>query len=238
MIKSKAHKLILKKERFDMVSADTDFYKFVDDTRLYYTFERFVRDEDRPLFVERVAKGYEQWFVVHLVALDGAQVPCYMNVKAIPNTDNVEVSILDIGMLVESEKKLDTKSRIDDSVMRLYGDDIFIYNHGSGDVTINSEYGAGTDCVSMSLEELQRILEESVEEKDSVAGFIGGLKNGGRYLYIKTNGSVKDRESDICTVLLSVQRCMRMASILCPLAIFMNMRSVATVMTGRWRLIH
>lgn len=197
MVKSKIHKLILKKDRFDMVSADTDFYKFVDDTRLYYTFERLICEEDRKLFVDNVAGGVESWFVVHMNALDGTLVSCYMSVKEVSGTDNIEVTILDIDMLVKSEKALDRKNRISDSIINLYGDDIFIYYPDRDEVEFFEGYSMDKSGKKMSLDELQGILEEIATDKSAVSGFVSGLRNGGRYLYIKTEGSIKNRESDI-----------------------------------------
>ena len=58
MINSKKHKIIINKKRLDVISADTDFYEFLDDTRFYYSFDRLVMEEDRQRFVQNVEQGY------------------------------------------------------------------------------------------------------------------------------------------------------------------------------------
>lgn len=126
MINAKVHRLILNKTRFDMISADTDFYKFVDDSRLYHTFERLICEGDRQKFIDNVDKGVQEWFIVHMVGLDDSVVPCYLSVGNSVGEDNIEVVLLDINMLLESEKELDIRNKCLDNVLSLYGDDIFV----------------------------------------------------------------------------------------------------------------
>lgn len=197
MEKSKKHKLVVNKEKYTVLSADTDFYKFVDDSRLYYSFERLICEEDRKKFTDNVAAGFTGWFVVHLEALDGAKIPCYLLMEEIPASDNLELVVLDIAMISDSEWEMSKQCRINDTINSLYADDMFFYYPARNEVEISTGTGANRYVQTMTLEQLQQKLENLAEDKNTVSDFIGGLRSGSRYLFIKLNGSIKTTESEM-----------------------------------------
>ncbi len=197
MINSKIHKVVMNKRRLDIISADTDFYEFVDDTRLYYNFDRLIREEDRQTFVENTAKGEPGWFVAHLTALDGTQTPCYLSLRDIPGSENVEVIVLDINRLMESEQALEKRNRVNAAIHGLYGDDAFVFYPDKEEVEIISGTNAHMSRHIMSLGQLQKRLELICSDTAEISEFISGLRNGSRYSFIKADGSVKNADSDV-----------------------------------------
>ena len=194
MIKSKKHKVIISK-KLDVISADTDFYEFVDDTRLYCSFERLLLEEDRKKFAENVEKGETGWFVVHLLSVEGKEVPCYVSLKEIASSDNIQVVILDIDMLRDSERALEKRNRVNAEIHKLYADDAFVHYPAEEKVEIISGTNASMKCKTLTLLQLQQLLEVQAQDKTQVSEFIGGLRNGVRYLFIKANGSIKNPEN-------------------------------------------
>lgn len=195
MINSKKHKILLSTTDFQVLSADTDFYKFVDNVRFYCPFDKLICEEDRTRFAEFISCGGKGWIVVHMLAQDGTKVPCYLSANEIPGSDNLELVLLDIEKIVESEWTLDKRSRVNETIHGLYGDDSFVYYPGSDEVEIISGTGVHTTKQTMKLHQFQEVLEKVTEDTDAINEFISGLRNGSRYLFIKTDGSVKDAES-------------------------------------------
>lgn len=196
MINTKKHKVIINKKRLDVISADTAFYEFLADTRFYYSFDRLILEEDRNKFINNVESGYQEWFVIHIIELDGTSIPCYAKLQEISASENVEVVLLDIEMLRESEWLLEKRSRVNEAIHGLYGDDAFVYYPNRDEVEIITGTGAHTTCQRMSLEQLQKNLESLTEDSNSLNEFIGGLRNGSRYLFIKVDGCVKNCSND------------------------------------------
>lgn len=195
MINSKKHKVIINK-RLDVISADTDFYEFVDDTRFYYSFDRLILEADIQKFVDNVNSGCKDWFVIHVIALDGSIIPCYTRLQESTSSENIEVVLLDIDRLRESEWLLDKRSRVNEAIHGLYGDDAFVYYPERDEVEIITGAGAHMSCQRMSLAQLQKNLELVSEDSNAINEFIGGLRNGSRYLFIKVDGSVRNANCD------------------------------------------
>ncbi len=196
MINSKKHKVIINRRRLEVVSADTDFYEFMDDSRFYYSFDRLIQEEDRQKFIDNVNNDLKDWFVIHVVATDGTAVPCYTRLQDIGVTENVEVLLLDIEMLRESEWALERRSRLNEAIYGLYGDDTFMYYPYKDEVEIITGTGAHMSSQRMSLERFQKNLESVTEDGNAVNEFISGLRNGSRYLFIKVDGNTRNGSSD------------------------------------------
>lgn len=196
MIGSKKHKVIINKKRLDVISADTAFYEFLGDTRFYYSFDRLILEDDRTKFLRYMESEYGEWFVLHIVEPDGTPIPCYALLQEITASENVEVVLLDIDMLRESERVLDKRSKVNEAIHGLYGDDSFVYYPLREEVEIITGAGAHMSCQRMSLEGLQKNLEQVTEDSNAVNEFITGLRNGSRYLFIKVDGCVKNGGGD------------------------------------------
>lgn len=196
MLNSKKHKIIINKKRFDVISADTDFYEFLDDARFYYSFDRLIQADDVQKFIANVENGYQEWFVVHILNMEGNPIPCYVKLQEITTTENVEVVLLDIDKLRESERRLEQRSRVNEAIHGLYGDDTFVYYPDRDEVEIITGTGAHMSCQRMSLSQLQKNLEMVSEDGNAINEFISGLRNGSRYLFIKVDGNVRNVNSD------------------------------------------
>lgn len=196
MINSKKHKVIINRKRRDMISADTDFYEFLGDGRFYYAFDQLLLEEDKKKFIEHVENGTQGWFVVHMLDLKDTVIPCYVKLQELSSSENVEVVILDIDRLRESEWLLEKRSRVNETIHGLYGDDAFVYYPENDEVEIISGVGAHMSCERMSLDQLQEKLDKITEDKNSLSEFITGLRSGSRYLYIKADGNVRSGDNE------------------------------------------
>lgn len=197
MLNSKKHKIIINKRRMDIISADSDFYEFMNDTRAYFSFDRLISENDRQKFTEFVESGYPDWFVVNILDEDNVAVPCYAKLEEMQGSENVEIVLLDIDQLRESEWLLEKNTRVNDVILGLYGDDGFTYYPEREEVEIIVGTGAHKSNLRMSLTQLQKRLELLTTDENSVKEFISGLRNGSRYLFIKVDGSVKKRNNEI-----------------------------------------
>ena len=191
MINSKKHKVIINKKRLEVLSVDTDFYEFVDDIRFYYSFDQLLLEEDKKKFIECVNSGCQDWFVIHVLTLKGEAIPCYVKLQEISGSENVSIVLLDIDRMRESEWLLDKRSKVNEAIHGLYGDDAFAYYPERDEVEIVTGTGAHTLSQTMTLKEFQKTLESVTEDVNSVNEFITGLRNGSRYLFVKTDGSIK-----------------------------------------------
>jgi len=196
MNRSKKHKIIINRKRLDVISADTAFYEFLADTRFYYSFDRLLLEEDRKKFMSYLEKDYREWFVIHIMELDGTPIPCYAKLQDISISENVEVILLDLDKLRESEWNLDRNRRIGEAVQELYGDDSFVYHPAVDEVELISGIGAHMSCQRMSLEQLQKNLEKVTEDSNAINEFVCGLRGGSRYLSIKVDGSIRNNGSE------------------------------------------
>ena len=196
MINSKKHKVIINNRRLYVISADTAFYEFLADTRFYYSFDRLLLEEDRKKFIDKVENGFSDWFVVHIVDLDGTQIPCYVKLQEITASENVEITLLDIDKLRESEWLLDRRSKVNEAIHGLYGDDAFVYYPDRDEVELISGHGVHMTSQRMSLEQLQKNLEQVTDDINAVNEFIGGLRNGSRYLFIKVDGTIRNNSKE------------------------------------------
>lgn len=196
MINSKKHKVFINKKRLDVISADTDFYAFMDDSRFYFSFDRFLREADKQIFLDNMEKGYADWFVVHILPIKGEPVPCFIKLQEVTASENVEISLLDINMLRKSEWELEQQSKVNEAIRDLYGDDTFIYYPARDEIEIITGAGAHTACQIMSLEQLQKNLELVTEDTNAVNNFIAGLRNGSRYLFIQVDGGIRNNGTE------------------------------------------
>ena len=192
MINSQKHKIIITKKRLEIISADTDFYEFLADTRFYYSFDQLIAEEDRQRFLQNIEQNCQEWFVAHILDSAGKQVPCYMILKESASSDNIEIILLDIEMLRKSESLFKKQNLINEIIQSLYGDDIFLYYPDKDEVEIIVGNGAHMTTCTMSLEQLQQNLKQLTEDEHKVNEFISGLRSGSRYLFIRVDGNVRN----------------------------------------------
>lgn len=196
MINSQKHKIIINKKRLDIVSADTDFYEFIGDSRYYYTFDRLIEEQDQSKFADCMEKENQNWFVIHLLSLDEEVIPCYARINEFSVSENIELVLLDIDRLRESEWQLNKRRKVNEAIHGLYGDDAFVYYPEHDEVEIITGTGVHASCQKMSLERLQKNLDLVTEDKNSINEFVAGLRNGSRYLFIKADGSIRNNGNE------------------------------------------
>ncbi|MBQ7919384.1 MAG: GGDEF domain-containing protein [Lachnospiraceae bacterium] len=188
--------ITFKQKTFDILSADTGFYAYMDDSRLYYTFEKLVCDADLPMFLEYTKKLYAESFILRLNALDGSVIPFYAAMRPGTISGQMHLTLIDIAKWISDEKASNTKYAIQSKLLELYGDAFFIYDPQTRDVCIYSKFDFTSEDSTLSLDEFEKLLTEHCDNAKDVTQFILSLQNSARTLELRVNGDLLGTSSD------------------------------------------
>ncbi len=190
MAKSGIFRIVIKNKTFDIVSADTGFYAYMDDSRLYYTFEKLVSDADRPMFYEYVKNLYADGFLLHLTALDGSSIPFYTSLTPGTVPGQIHLTLIDIAKWIAIEKEEAKQNLFQSKILELYGDEFFIYDPQTRYVSFISKYTFTGEDSCMSLQRFEQLLSSHTDEggQKDVAQFLLALQNGARTFELHIEG--------------------------------------------------
>ena len=79
MWKSVCHSIIIKKNLYDIVSADAQFYSFMGN-RLYSPFNELIGEKNRDSFYEHAAAMDGKWFAAELKVDERFNLPVLMSI--------------------------------------------------------------------------------------------------------------------------------------------------------------
>ncbi|MBQ4537688.1 MAG: GGDEF domain-containing protein [Lachnospiraceae bacterium] len=198
MERAKIHKIIVKQNTYDILSAGTDFYAYMDDSRLYHTFEKLIYEEDRAVFENHAEEIKRDRFVMRMVGLSGELIPCYTYIEP-GNADGVIViNLVDIDELLEAEKAISSQLLVENKMLELYGDDLFIYHPGRNEMKLISKFNVAQEDISLTLEEFAERLMRHVpqERQEEISAFVADIRSGNRYFEICVDGNIIDEEKD------------------------------------------
>ena len=192
MVKSDIYKIIMKQKTFDIVSADTGFYAFMDDSRLYYTFEKLVSDADRNMFYEYVKNLYAGNFILHLIAVDGSTVPFYASMQPGTVQDQMHLTLIDIAKWVANVKEANIKHAVQSELLELYGDNYFIFDPLTREIGIFSKRNVTREDHYMFLSDFENHLKSHADESkyDDISQFITAIQNGTKYFDLHATGDI------------------------------------------------
>ena len=198
MVKSDMYRIVIKQKTFDIVSADTGFYGYMDDSRLYYTFEKLVCDTDRPMFYEYVKNLYADSFILHLTAMDGRPIPFYTSLTPGTVPGQIHLTLIDIAGWIAAEKKEIKHNLFQSKILELYGDELFLYDPQTRDISFMSKYNFAGEESYMSLESFEQLLCSHTDEagKKDVAQFLLSLQNGARTFELRLEGDLLGNASE------------------------------------------
>ena len=188
--------ITFKQKTFDILSADTGFYAYMDDSRLYYTFEKLVCNADLPMFLEYTKNLYAESFILRLNAVDGSIIPFYASMRPGNMSGQIHLTLIDIGKWISDEKSSNTKYEVQSKLLELYGDAFFIYDPQTRDICIYSKFDFSSEDSTLSLDEFEKLLMNHCDNAMDVTQFILSLQSSARTLELRVNGDLLGASSD------------------------------------------
>lgn len=200
------NEITISRTSHDIVSADTSFYSFMGD-RLYYTFDRFVCEEDREFFVKCLNDKDRQIFAVRLCDASGNKMCCLIRKadKSIDNNtdilkenikhaepENINLTIINAGEFIESHNELRKTLTERNMLLGLYDDDFFDYNPATGELAIYSMGQYQNKLADTTLEKLERRMHQKAagDVHNEVDKFFSAIRNGERRAEINVNKNI------------------------------------------------
>ena len=119
-------------------------------------------------FIECAEALDDRRIVLRLLAADGTAHPFYVSVEKDSQPGRLKVNLADIEKLVENEKILHVKMKVQGKLIELYGDDAFVYDYRSNRVTLITDYSTIPKEVIFTLEDLEERMRRHVtlEQQD------------------------------------------------------------------------
>ena len=199
MTSDKIFKVIMKQGPYDILSADTGFYAFMDTSRLYYTFDKLISEGDLNTFLKRAEALEEGNFILHLMAVDGSTISYYASLERGMSEGQLLLNLIDIVKLIEAEKNYREEITVQKKLLELYGDDLFMYYPDNNELRLITKYGIVPESKCMTLEEFEVLLRGHVQEEryEDVSEFIRAIRTGNRYFEICVDGNIVNDEQGI-----------------------------------------
>lgn len=204
MARSEMFKIVMKQDTYDILTADTGFYAFMDNSRLYFSFIKLVAEEDVQMFVNYVEACEKDSFILRLVAVDGSIVPYYANIEQGIVQGQLQLTLIDIAKLIGVQEEINSRLDIQMKLLELYGDDLFIYYPHTDEVKLITKYNIAPEDRCMSLEAFEGFLKRHVEQDkyEDIAEFVMAIRTGSRYftLYLEGNVINGDQEANYTVI--------------------------------------
>lgn len=199
MAQARNFSAIIKQGTYDILSADTDFYAFITQERLYNLFPQLLHKDDVKIFTECAEVLDGRHTVLRLLAADGTAHPFYVSIDKDSQPGRLKVNLTDIEKLVENEKILHVKMKVQGKLIELYGDDAFVYDYRSDRVTLITDYSVLPKEAAFTLEDLEQRMKRHVtlEQQDDFRAFMNALRNGERYFDICVNGDILEENPNV-----------------------------------------
>lgn len=121
------HEIIVLKGSYDILSADTEFYAFIGQERLYNTFDKFVFETDREVFSEEVEKLDGEPFMLHLVKEDGDTQLYVTAIRSGANESSVIVNLISLNDCLSSLENFDHYKLICNDFFKMHNELAFRY---------------------------------------------------------------------------------------------------------------
>jgi len=199
MTRAKVYEAIIDKSSYDIKSACRNFYEFQDDSRLYYTLDRLVMEEDREVLRDYVSNMREESFMIRLLCKGGGVIKCLVCLEKANAAGQVCLKMTDIDSLFLSEEALAGECRFNEKLLELYGDDVFIYNPKTESVVIKSTGILKKKDICMPLDEAEKHMKAMIvpEKEADVEDLIHAVRQGRRYFEGCIDGDILDGKEDV-----------------------------------------
>ncbi|MBQ4283255.1 MAG: GGDEF domain-containing protein [Lachnospira sp.] len=202
MKESCVHKVIIKHKTYDIISANTEFYSYIN-CKLYHTFDKLVALKDLQIFKDAVESenSLGSHFIITLADIEGGGqflaelLPC-------EKSGCVELRLRNVASLTRESAELKKRIAIRGSILELYNDAYFEYDVDTNKMRIYSISHFEEDIMECTLEDfVSRIRQEAqVEEQEQLSGFMSAMLQGNREFKLVINSSMFDSEGKVVTL--------------------------------------
>lgn len=198
MTKAKMFKVIMNKQNYDILSADTGFYGYLGNDRLYCGFDELIHEDDMQVLVRQTQNPQKSGFVLRMINVDGSISPYYVLTQPWNVPGQLQLKMIDINGLTDAERSFNNQIAIRSKMLEIYGDSLFIYYPQTDEVTITTKFNIAPVEKTYQLDAFGDLLKRHVEEskKGDVDEFLMALRIGSRYFGISVDGDIIDEEAD------------------------------------------
>lgn len=200
------HEIIVTRERFDILSADTEIYSFIGE-RLYDSFDQLVLEEDRELFYRQMEAHFGGEFLLRLLREDGQDVHFFVKIKEGTARTNVAIQLIYAAGIVESEHRLKQTVSIKNALLDLYQDTYFEYNPKDDTIKIYTVGKREQNVVTDPLEVFAQNLlgRAQKEEINAIQQFIKDMRCGVRRFRLQVDRNLVNDEEKISSTTIRAQ---------------------------------
>ncbi len=189
MYKGNAYEVKVNSKTFDIVSANTAFYRFIG-TRLYSTFDKLIDPSNAELLPEYIREG--QMVILSLKTEEGAFKNTLAFFELCKNEDIADIKMIVLDEMQEWEWNLKNQVTKKNAILRLYGDYYFEYNKDADNIRIYAADRFEQNILSTSLADFEQKLMKSSNESNTadIKKLIGILRDGCERFAINISGNI------------------------------------------------
>lgn len=200
------HEIIISKEDMQVISADAAFYYFMGD-RQYVAFDKFVVEEDKKLFLQKLKECTGERFMMRLTGENGKCGYYFTQIQGGTSEDSATVLLLYAESLVEMRNRLIRTLSIQNAILEMYNDIYFDYEPKTGMIRLYTMEKGEQSIENFPLEEFERRLSVYADEKQKkdVHEFITNIKLGKRRFEMQTNRNLLKGGSEDCLMTLGAE---------------------------------
>lgn len=194
----KVHKVIVRPETYDIISADTGFYAFLG-KRLYHAFDRLVCDEDKASFYEHAEKIDSEFFVIHMMDEEGNVSLWCARVNQYEKSERLEIEVANIADMFKSNIKFSQELNVKNRLLDLYGDFLFVYEVKWDRIIVYETTLTNQWRKIYKFSEVVDALKKNAgdNEQELVDKFIAAAKKGEREFELRLQGAIFETGSHI-----------------------------------------
>ncbi|MBR1854307.1 MAG: diguanylate cyclase [Lachnospiraceae bacterium] len=194
--------LKIKKNTYDVISADTAFYGFMGD-RLYETFDALLVPEDAKKLPQYIQAGKNE--ILTLVEKDGTLIRCVTSF-AIVDENMVSIHCIQMDHIDEWEKQLSSQVSKKNDILGLYGDYFFEYDVDTDYMRIYAADRFEQNVSALTLEGFFQNLKSRADEKNlsEVQKLQDALESGAERFMVNIAGDILDLKETAYTLFKGV----------------------------------
>lgn len=198
MRKTDIHEVIVTRQGFNILSADTEFYVFMGE-RLYDAFDRLILEEDRKLFYQQMEMHSGEEFLLRLLPEEGGHSYFFARIKEGTARTNAVIHLINTAGIVETEQGLRQMISVKNTLLELHRDTYFECNPADATIKLYTLGKSKQNVVVDSLEQFERNLLRRAQEKDvnKIQQFIRDIRYGVRRFGLQADSNLVNDEEQI-----------------------------------------
>lgn len=200
MVGSCVHKIVIKQKTYDIVSANTEFYSYIN-CKLYHTFDRFVCARDMQSFKDNVARNDGSYFILGLSEIEGGG-QFLAELWPSEKSGCVEIRIRNLATITKENNNLKKSIAVRGSILELYNDLYFEYDVDSNNMRVYTISHFEQDVMNCTLEEFVNKLKQGAQDTqlEQLNEFVGAMLQGKRDFRLIINSNAFDSEQEAVTL--------------------------------------